>query len=123
MDLDGALNDPRKVAKFSGELWERLNGGTKGAHGEAQVAGESLWARGKREAMEAARRGHRAAEQRRRAFVARAAEQLDEQRTAEDLWELRKAWRECEEKCRPAAARDREELNDADFQYDSVILD
>lgn len=42
VDLDGALNDPRKVAKFSGELWERLNGGTKGAHGEAQVAGESL---------------------------------------------------------------------------------
>eukprot|EP00913_Durusdinium_trenchii_P032859 g30762.t1 len=105
VDLDGALNEARKVAKFSGDLWERLNGQ---GHGRSKDAsrGESQKTREKREAMELARGQLQKAEEKRKAFVAQAAGELnqapDEARTQDYLWQLRSEWRSCEQSCRDA---------------------
>lgn len=104
VDLDGALNEARKVAKFSGDLWERLNGQGHGRRGRASEAfGESEAAKRKRQAMEMARQDFEEAEEQRKAFVAEAAGELneapDEARTQDYLWQLRAQWRQCEQRC------------------------
>lgn len=105
VDLDGALNEARKVAKFSGDLWERLNGQGHVRRGRASEAfGESEAAKRKRKAMEMARQDFEEAEEQRKAFVAEAAGELnqapDEARTQDYLWQLRSQWRQCEQRCR-----------------------
>eukprot|EP00435_Cladocopium_sp_Y103_P016739 s980_g4.t1 len=105
VDLDGALNEARKVAKFSGDLWERLNGQGHGRkRGRGEAFGESEAAKRKRKAMEMARQDFEDAEEQRKAFVAEAAGELnqapEEARTQDYLWQLRSQWRQCEQRCR-----------------------
>jgi len=108
VDLDGALNEARKVAKFSGDLWERLNGKGHGRSAEEVSSGESASALRKRKAMELARQRLAAAEEARKAFVARAAGELnqapDEARTQDYVRQLRGDWRNCEQNCRSCQA-------------------
>jgi len=108
VDLDGALTEARKVAKFSGDLWERLNGKGHGRSAEEVSSGESASAQRKRKAMELARQRLEAAEEARKAFVARAAGELnqapDEARTQDYVRQLRGDWRNCEQNCRSCQA-------------------
>jgi len=108
VDLDGAFSDPGKAARFSRDLWERLNGQSHGGEPKTPPS-DSPRAAARAVALKAAKDAAANAEEARQRFLAKAADQLGPKRSsleappapgADELRELRSELRGYEEEVR-----------------------
>lgn len=108
VDLDGAFSDPGKAARFSRDLWERLNGRSHGGEPKTPPS-DSPRAAARAVALKAAKDAAANSEEVRQRFLAKAADQLGPKRSspeappapgADELRELRSELRGYEEDVR-----------------------
>ncbi|CAJ1449090.1 unnamed protein product [Effrenium voratum] len=100
VDVDGVLGEASKAAKFSRDLWERLNGG-HASQSKRQKDSESEEARQKRGLLEIARRQLEEVEAKRKHFLGKAAGKLNKASTkgTSGLRQLRAQLRSFDEDC------------------------